>query len=200
MNLKTAIAIILLPLIIYLFSFFSLFSDTKFYKNLFEKNNVDTRAENISIKLIDYFNYKSSILEVSEFNKEETTHMAEVKSLITKIKIFFVLLILAFVSVILFCEEKSKVFFYGGIITILLPLIFYILPFDYIFVLFHKIFFVGKWQFPAESFMIQIFPEQFFYDFTFSIFLRGLISGFIVLLLSKFDKLYKIIFQSQQYL
>ena len=118
--------------------------------------------------------------------------MQEVKRVINKVKLVFVASILLFLILVVSAKETNKIFFYGGILTILLPIIIYLIPFEVLFVLFHKISFVGKWQFPLESIMIQTFPQQFFYDFAFNIFLRGMVFGAVLAGLNKVDLLFSI--------
>lgn len=193
LTLKTIFAIILLPLILYFFSFFSLFNDLSFYNKLFVENDVNTTiGMGMSTQLLKYFNSNSAEKpSIIHLNDEENTHMHEVKQIINKVKIVFIASIILFLILMISSEEKNKVFFYGGILTILLPIILYLIPFDYLFVLFHKLSFIGKWQFPIESIMIRTFPQGFFYDFSFWIFLRGIVFGGVVVGLSKIDLLKK---------
>ena len=187
LNSKTIFAIISLTIILFSFSFFSLLNDLSFYNKLFVENQINsTKGIEISVPLLNYFNnYSAEKPSIIHLNDEENIHMQEVKQIINKVKMFFVASILLFLILIIFAEEKSKIFFYGGIFTILLPLIIYVIPFEQLFILFHKTLFVGKWQFPAESVMIQTFSEQFFYNFAFWIFVRGMMFGGVVAVLSK---------------
>lgn len=197
---KKILAILLLPLILYFFSFFTLFNDISFYNKLFIENNVNvTRATEINNQLLDYFKNKSSEKpNVIHLNDEENTHMQEVKQIINKVKFVFLASIVLFLILVLNCKEVNKVFFYSGILTILLPIILYLIPFEQLFILFHKVSFFGKWQFPLESIMIQTFPQQFFYDFAFWIFIRGMIFGGVVVGLSKVDLLRKEFIKAQK--
>lgn len=182
LQIKTIFAIILLPLIIYFFSFFALFNDISFYNKLFVKNDVNTTIGlAMSKDLIKYFgDYSDFKPSVIHLNYEENIHMQEVKQIINKVKLVFIASILLFLILTIYSAEKSKIFFYGGILTVLLPLIIYLIPFEQLFILFHKTLFVGKWQFPAESIMIQTFSQGFFYDFAFWIFVRGMLFGGVV--------------------
>lgn len=186
-QIKTIFAILSLTIIIFSFSFFSLLNNLSFYNKLFVENQINsTKGIEISVPLLNYFNnYSAEKPSIIHLNEEENTHMQEVKQIINKVKIVFVASILLFLILIIFAEEKNKIFFYGGILTILLPLIIYVIPFEQLFILFHKTLFVGKWQFPAESVMIQTFSQQFFYDFAFWIFVRGMMFGGVVAVLSK---------------
>ena len=74
---------------------------------------------------------------------------------------------------------------YGGIITVLLTGIIFILTlffFNTIFTLFHLLFFPqGNWVFSADSLLIQTFPEAFFVRISFLIFGLAFLSGIVVL-------------------
>ncbi len=193
LQIKTILAIILLLLIIYFFSFFTLFNDVSFYNKLFVENNVNTTIGlAMTTDLIKYFgDYSDFKPSISYLNSEENIHMQEVKQVINTVKLFFIASILLFLILVISAKETREIFFYGGILTILLPVILYLIPFDYLFVLFHKLSFVGKWQFPAESIMIQTFPQGFFYDFAFWIFVRGMVFGGVLIGLSKVDSFFR---------
>ena len=74
---------------------------------------------------------------------------------------------------------------YGGIITVLLPGIIFILTlffFNTIFTLFHLLFFPqGNWIFPSHSLLIQTFPEEFFVRISLFIFGLTVLSGILLL-------------------
>ena len=86
-------------------------------------------------------------------------------------------------------KEQKKLLFYGGIITIaflLISLVLSIISFNFMFTLFHNLFFPqGNWLFPANSLLIQTFPLGFFISISYKIFLLSLILGIIILFLGK---------------
>ncbi|MEK6857399.1 MAG: DUF1461 domain-containing protein [Nanoarchaeota archaeon] len=194
LQIKTIIAIVLIPIMVFLFSFFTLLSDISFYNKVLVNNEINTTVGfEMSKDLIKYFgDYSDFKPGIKYLNDEENIHMQEVKRVINKVKLVFVASILLFLILVVSAKETNKIFFYGGILTILLPIIIYLIPFEVLFVLFHKISFVGKWQFPLESIMIQTFPQQFFYDFAFWIFVRGLVFGAVLAGLNKVDLLFSI--------
>ncbi|RJQ17095.1 DUF1461 domain-containing protein [Candidatus Woesearchaeota archaeon] len=112
------------------------------------------------------------------FTENEISHMYDVKTtLMVWLWIFYfaVLLFLFFTFFFFFMHKRKKLlkeFFllyakillraglYMLIFLIILLVLF--LNFNFAFNLFHKLFFVSNWQFPADSLLITLFPESFF--------------------------------------
>ncbi len=75
----------------------------------------------------------------------------------------------------------------GGILTLFLSLIFYLIimkDFDVAFTKFHHIFFrLGNWQFPPDYMLVQLYPAQFWTDIISKIINNVLITTIIVIIL-----------------
>ena len=90
-----------------------------------------------------------------------------------------------FIILLNFTENKREIFFYGGIITVVLPLLFF-LPFDTLFTQMHNVFFAkGSWVFPADALLVNLYPVDFFYSFAKGIVLRGFCLGLVITFLSR---------------
>jgi len=80
--------------------------------------------------------------------------------------------------------QFGKIMSYGNGILIILILFFMIVSifaFDFIFLLFHRIFFIqGNWAFPPDSNMISLFPSQFFQDIFLKIIVNTGISAVVL--------------------
>lgn len=111
---------------------------------------------------VDLFNLGAS--------KDEISHLYDVKDVMRKVNIaFYFSLLVVTLSTTYFQKDKlnaTRMLFFGGIsslVVILILLINILFMFDFSFNLFHQIFFPqGNWTFPAESFLIQTFPIEFF--------------------------------------
>jgi len=154
---------------IYLASFkFLVFSDN-FYKYEFSKgqeNNLLTTKQ-----IISFFEGNSELPDV--FAKDEKYHLQDVKVLTQKGNILlrlFILFNIVLLSFLLFNSDKikkdlSRISIFSGISGLLAILPFILFDFSSLFMRFHLIFFPqGNWQFPADSVLIQLFSESFFYD------------------------------------
>lgn len=115
--------------------------------------------------------------------QNELSHMFDVRRLIL---IGGVLLGFSLSFVMSFFDRNlSKLASRVGLVFIGLFLVFFFVDFNTLFGYFHEVFFpMGNWSFPANSLIIQIFPEEFF---VFRGFL-ALISSFIICLLFSYDK------------
>jgi integral membrane protein (TIGR01906 family) len=129
----------------------------------------------------------------------EASHMKDVKDLVTFA--YLLLLFSIFISLLFYfiLKRKNKLYLFyqslhfSAIIILILIVIFIILSifnFDYIFILFHEVFFPqGNWLFPANSKLVQAFPEILFKKlFLYSFIISGLIALIIFLLNFKIIK------------
>ena len=75
----------------------------------------------------------------------------------------------------------------GGILTLLLSMIFYLIimaDFNKAFTKFHHFFFkLGNWQFPPEYMLVRLFPPRFWTDIISKIMTNVLITAIIVIIL-----------------
>jgi integral membrane protein (TIGR01906 family) len=129
----------------------------------------------ISSQGIDYL---SSIVDANGtplFNDRELTHMVDVKVLLGKairLDIVLALVLAASLAILLGrVETRPRTPFYLLIAALVAPalavsaMIVVPLQFRWFFVEFHHVFFQGEsWLFPRSDTLIQLFPEQFWFD------------------------------------
>jgi integral membrane protein (TIGR01906 family) len=129
----------------------------------------------ISSQGIDYL---SSIVDANGtplFNDRELTHMVDVKVLLGKairLDIVLALVLAASLAILLGrAETRPRTPFYLLIAALVAPalavsaMIVVPLQFRWFFVEFHHVFFQGEsWLFPRSDTLIQLFPEQFWFD------------------------------------
>ncbi len=104
------------------------------------------------------------------YTSSEISHLEDVKKVMSGIDYFFYLSLLVITFIITIYKKKKeiikKLFYYGGISSLIFSgviILFSLLSFNFIFTLFHKIFFPqGNWLFSMDSLLIQTFPIQFF--------------------------------------
>ncbi|MFA6088742.1 MAG: DUF1461 domain-containing protein [Candidatus Woesearchaeota archaeon] len=161
------------------------------YSNSFHKSLITQYSNNSTLLEVDknitrYITGLDNTLDVP-FNQKEQSHMIDVKKLIIIEQVLTIILLLSFLAICVTGQfeffKHIKISFFIMIIILLMVLLMS-RAFDFIFTVFHKIFFPqGNWQFPADSLMIQTYQEQFFERFTFQIFLlSGIIcTGFFIL-------------------
>lgn len=182
------LALLILPILIYLASFATLVYDFELYNKLFLSTNVNTTlAQNVTQQLFAYFkNDDYSTPSIQPFTDDENNHVQDVKILIKKTFTVFYLLILIFTVLLFFSPHKQSIFFYGGSLAIILPILALVFNFTTLFTIFHAIFFPqGNWQFDAATTtLVNIYPAEFFKQFTFQILIRGEIIAAIILLAS----------------
>jgi integral membrane protein (TIGR01906 family) len=163
---------VMLFLIILLSSTFIVVFNQGFYQN--ECKQLGTDCEK-SIGVLDYLNNKTPLS--SEFNGREISHMKDVKNLIIFLMIIYLVLLIVLLCVItltLLYNKKNFVDFlviyliYGGVFSILITILFSLavfFGFDFIFNLFHGVFFKsGTWMFSPDDLLIRLFPIKFFMD------------------------------------
>lgn len=173
MKWKITVVAFLIPFLILLFSFRLVVFDVGFYKlefekyyvyDKFDKEIVDSSVEN----LITYMKFGVPLSDF--FNEKEKAHMVDVKNIIQKLLLVLYLL-LSIVIVSLFSSRKYflRSIFYGGIFTLVILLLFFILSytsFDFIFYKFHELSFNNElWKLnPEVDNLKSLLPDGFFYD------------------------------------
>lgn len=175
-NIMVIGSVIFLAFIFYFTSFSSLVYNDYFYTSLFEQTNVDVQKSNVLTKdLLIYFrNSDYSIPAIETLTPDENSHIKDVKIIINNVLRAFYLIIIFFALVLFFAKNKQKVFFYGGILGIILPFILLFLNFSFVFTVFHQILFPqGNWIFPENSALVSAYTFDFFRLFALSIFLSG---------------------------
>ncbi|MBD3259258.1 DUF1461 domain-containing protein [Candidatus Woesearchaeota archaeon] len=175
-----ALLIIMLPYKMFLFN-------ESYYHSQFRKLDVyssvgEGKAKETLNEIFSFLKEKQDKIE--NFNKNELSHMRDVRNLLYKLDILFYVLIFLFALFLLLwsfyyrteeTKEKYKClflsFFYSGTICIIIFTtagLLIVIDFNLAFTLFHKIFFpMGNYTFdPSVSLLKQLFPNKFFYNFS----------------------------------
>jgi uncharacterized membrane protein len=178
--------VVVIPLIVLLLSFASVLASKSFHEKQFAENKVNmTFAMQVDNQVMDYF-YSDAGLSENLFTKEEIIHLEDVKSLINwgYYLLYILLVSSAFFAYTYYKKCKwGAVLIYSGIASAVLPFVLYIIPFNFLFNIFHKIFFAdGTWVFPIGSALITAYPFGFFYNAAFSVFLRVFVTGWLLIL------------------
>lgn len=203
--------IILIPILLFLLSFKLVIFNENFYKREFLKYDVydklsEYNIEKINKDVLDYFKNNDKLLKNDFFDEKEKSHLLDVKNLIyTSNFIFYFLLILIIILFfLLFIKNKKNIkkytwniFYLGGALTFAEVFILWLLSlinFNFLFTLFHKIFFpMGNWMFNTN--IIILYPQGFFYDALVRIVFYTLAMGLILILISlliRNKKIYKL--------
>ncbi len=143
---------------------------------------------------IGYLNNKEELK--LDYTQTEISHLEDVKKVMLGLDIFFYLALLAITLIWTYCKKDKllaqKLLFYGGIASLVLPLLVLIaslISFNASFTAFHQIFFPqGNWSFPADSLLIRTFPLEFFVGISQKIFLTALFFGSLFILISLYLK------------
>ena len=200
----------------------TIITDYDFYMSEFEKNGIygnfgdKSQPPLLAQGLVSYFKDGSNLPpDIPQFDISESLHLRDVKLIVLRLRSVFYfcsfLMVANLVSMIVFfrgnlARNLHKLLLFSGISIISIDIILALLSlsFSTTFILFHKIFFPqGNWQFPAESTLIRLFPQQFFLDAFLRIVLRAGFFGLLLLimgiLLSLIRKNYKIPLQIRRY-
>ena len=175
--------IILVPIIVYLMSFGVLVYDSNYYTKLTEKySSID--AASMNKDMVEYFKTGNVPESFQDFNEKELVHLEDVRLTINRLIILLMALTVLFIFLLNFTEHKRDVFFYGGIITVILPLLSF-LPFDMLFTQMHNLFFAkGTWIFNADALLVNLYPVNFFFSFAKTIILTGFCLGVVITFLA----------------
>ncbi len=108
------------------------------------------------------------------YNDRELQHMVDVKNVVTgAMRVLMVSLVLLVVLALWAWRGKwlttyLKGLQWGGLLTLIFIgsiILFVLLAFDYLFVIFHELFFkAGTWTFLYSDTLIRLFPERFWQD------------------------------------
>lgn len=184
---------IFLLVLLVLFTNLKLYSlNFNYYQKEFTKLNVYDnipQANEHALNLIKYMNNKEELSNF--FNEQEKTHLHDVKYLINlAFIIFYLVLILTLMFLMYFIYKKKYLIILDSLITssliiILLQIIFLITNFSSNFLLFHEILFTNNlWLFNPGDNIVNLFPEEFFYDISLKIMLNSLIISLILIVSS----------------
>ena len=168
---KKVLGSILLIFSIILISFSVLVYNLSFWEYLQEKHDVnESLAQPLNKHLVNYFkdaNYKTGP-EYQGLTEKEEQHMLDVKK---RVNTVIFLALITSISAILFLSRLKKreikqVLIWSSAITVIVPLLFFLFPFEPVFSVFHKLFFTqGTYLFSQADLLIRAYPEEFFQDF-----------------------------------
>lgn len=196
---------ILLPIsimsILFFSSLFSYLYNLNYYDKKYQQYNVYDRfsreqALSATENLFGFFKSNNE-LDTDFFNEQEISHLSDVKLLIQKANILYYSSIIIFWIILLiyylkhkkhFVKYFSKVLFYSGICTIsllLITVLIYIATgFNFLFLKFHEVFFVGNYSFdPNISNMKALFPDEFFFDISLAILTTTIMKALFLIVL-----------------
>ena len=166
---NSIISLVLTIFILFGSSFFVVYNDG-FYLQECKKLNTDCKR---TIEVLKYLENKNDLGK--DFTSREVRHMKDVKSLIMYLKIFYfglmAVLILLISIVVLRSRNYSDIYInliYTGVFSLAFMLLMGLISwikFDFVFSLFHSVFFKsGTWLFNGNDLIIRLFPLQFFID------------------------------------
>jgi len=179
-------------------SMFSFIYNLNYYEKKYQQYNVyekftEEEARNATTNLFGYFRSQTE-LDNSFFNEREASHLNDVKILIQNVNLVYLLSLFLFwgilITVYLVNRKEivkffSELLFYSGIfsisVIIVFVLLYFITGFDFIFIKFHELFFIGNYSFnPATSNMKALFPDEFFQDMGIAIMIRTLLKSILL--------------------
>ncbi|HLG23646.1 MAG TPA: DUF1461 domain-containing protein [Candidatus Nanoarchaeia archaeon] len=174
------ILILILPVIVLIGSArVNAFNDS-FYEKKFSEYGVFAEIENAWVlhrSVIEFINSKSGFLPDS-FKEREKSHLEDVRGVVSSARNLLIFSVISFAIISAFAffyinnnkkfkEFIGKVFFHGGILTIVLSLVFLImmqLDFGATFERFHRLLFPqGTYLFdPSTEIIVNLYPEPLF--------------------------------------
>ena len=187
-----AILIAVIPIIVYLLSFSSVIYNKGFIEQNMRKAGLMGYALEMNSHVVDYLMDKDEekFVDLEIFDEKEKSHLLDVKILVHRIFDFLFVLLVLFFLLVYFNNKLNKgknwgkILIYSGMASVLLPIILYFIPFNAVFNVFHGIFFApGSWVFPSNSALIQMYPFDFWYNSSFGLFLRGFLTGWLLIAL-----------------
>jgi len=166
-----------IPFFILLFSINLLIFDQEFYaQEMPQYESYKEQQQN----LLSYF--QGTELNTESYSEREIFHLKDVRNLIWASWLLLFLLLIP----IFFSKNIKKELYKGGIYTIILTLLLTLtlLSFSTFFTFFHKILFTNDlWLLPANSILIQMFPQEFFIESTKQILLYTFIFSLLCIVL-----------------
>ena len=161
----------IIPFIIILFSFKLLVFNYDFYEKQFDHELDKDFVKGNTLNLFEYFKGNSELSD--NFNEKEKLHLKDVKDLINKfLFMFYVLSMIFIISIVylLYKKDFNAIRFnliVGGCFTLFLILILVLFDFSELFLRFHYLIFSNElWLLnPETDLLINIFTENFFFNF-----------------------------------
>lgn len=131
---------------------------------MIEQDERQTRA--INQEIVRYWMSHQELLDIDGMTYNERTHMRDVRKLIHRIGVLWIASVLFLVWSRMSYKKWIKTLSTCLVVWVVLGVLVGILSlfqwFTDVFVVFHTLLFTGNWEFPAESLLIRLYPEQFF--------------------------------------
>ncbi len=190
--LATTIFILLLPIYILLWQ------QSIIVQTVLNTKNIETlgsdQLTDLTIQTLNFLTNRGQLPEI--FSENEIDHMSDVAQLVRKgfytlVLVFIILLIIYIFFKFLGSPEVFYSLFRGGavfsMIFLFILALLILIDFTVNFLYFHNIFFPqGNFIFPANSLLVQIFPERFFKEIIIYIFMGATILGGIIITLATY--------------
>jgi integral membrane protein (TIGR01906 family) len=150
----------------------------------------NSSSSEVNENIINYLKNKEDLK--FNFTQEETIHMKDVKSLISKLNyIILILLLLIIIILIVNKENISKQLIISGAIPIVLIVLLYFIDFNSLFITLHKLLFTNNyWLLPSNSLLIQTYPQEFFMNISKRLSLNIIFSSLIITTIGIFQNVY----------
>lgn len=169
-NKKLPIKIILslsLAILLILWSVVLLTSNPYIWFLIQKRNNVDIENSKIyNNDISSFLNGKNK--ELNFLTQDEISHLKDVRKLVISSDLIFLTSIILFLSGYFYLKQSIKFILRKISISVLVVLIFLstltIFSFQWLFIKFHEIFFVGNYYFPSSSMLKTLYPDSFFRD------------------------------------
>ncbi len=204
-KLLLSITILSVFFIILFSSLFSFIYNLNYYEKKYQQYNVYDRftkeeAKNATTNLFGFFKSQNELNNF--YNEREKSHLNDVKILIGKANIIYIFSLMIFWGILIsyyilnrkeIVKFFSNLLFYLGIfsisIFIIFALIYFVTGFDFLFIKFHELFFIGNYSFnPAVSNMKALFPDEFFQDIGIAIVLRTVLKSVLLIIVGYYIK------------
>jgi len=182
--------IVLIPSVVYMLCFSSMIYEVDVIENHMAKAELVGHALTLNSIIITYLRDKDEehTLGLEVLTSDEKNHLLDVKKVVHRtFDVLFFALIWMFALIwdnnnLTQSKNFGKILKYAGLITVVMPLIFVLFPFDLFFNMFHSVFFVsGTWMFPQGSALLQIYPIVFWKSAIFWFFLKGFVTGWLLI-------------------
>jgi len=130
-----------------------------------------------SMEIVDYFFNNDYYIEMRDLNgnvipgyftEEEVRHMIDVKHLVRGVTLIFAFSLFCFLLLFRFVERRKvlRIVSFASLSFIGVLFLMSVWNFNAVFIAFHKTFFRNNfWLLPENTKLIEMFPEEFFYDF-----------------------------------
>ncbi len=165
------LVVILLPIAIVLSVFqYYVFNTGVHSEILKEVSSMDEEARNeLLSEVIGYLKGSRDALAPAHFNERERMHMQDVKSLLAKVRMIWVVALLLLLVSLLLARKKrlmAAALFRGSLLSLVLILFVIVaasVRFERLFFLFHTLAFKNNlWLLAPKDTLIVLFPEAFF--------------------------------------